>query len=181
MKTIIAALVNAQKAFAPVIKNKENTHFKNKFADLQAVVNAVQKALNDNDIYLLQKNYDHPDGIMIETVFLHTSGEMLECGILFFPTVKKDPQAFKSALTYARRSSLLSACGLAEEDDDGNSARDDGLDSNTMVDHILAIQDAADHDALKKAYLDALKACGNDSKWKTKIIDLKDKRKGELQ
>jgi hypothetical protein len=58
---------------------------------------------------------------MCETVFVHESGEMLECGIVHFPAVKQDPQGYASALTYARRYSLMSACGIAPEDDDGNA------------------------------------------------------------
>jgi hypothetical protein len=59
---------------------------------------------------------------MVETVFVHESGEMLECGIVHFPAVKKDPQGYASALTYARRYSLMASCGIAPEDDDGNAA-----------------------------------------------------------
>jgi len=53
---------------------------------------------------------------------VHESGEMLECGIVHFPAVKKDPQGYASALTYARRYSLMASCGIAPEDDDGNAA-----------------------------------------------------------
>lgn len=122
MQKIATALVNAQKAFQPALKTSLNPHFRSKYADLSACVEAVIDALNQNGIYLLQKNYDCPDGVMVETVFVHESGEMLECGIVHFPATKKDSQGYASALTYARRYSLMSACGLAPEDDDGNAA-----------------------------------------------------------
>ena len=35
---------------------------------------------------------------------------------------KQDAQGYGSALTYARRYSLMAACGIAPEDDDGNKA-----------------------------------------------------------
>jgi hypothetical protein len=38
------------------------------------------------------------------------------------PFSKKDAQGFGSALTYARRYSLMASCGLAPEDDDGKRA-----------------------------------------------------------
>jgi hypothetical protein len=60
--------------------------------------------------------------VVIETVFIHESGEMLEGGRLFVPAAKADPQGFGSALTYARRYSLMAACCIAPEDDDGNHA-----------------------------------------------------------
>jgi hypothetical protein len=122
MKQIATALVKAQKAFQPALKTSLNPHFRSKYADLSACVEAVIDALNDNGIYLLQKNYDCPDGVMVETVFVHESGEMMECGIVHFPASKKDSQGYASCLTYARRYSLMSACGIAPEDDDGNSA-----------------------------------------------------------
>jgi hypothetical protein len=122
MKQIATALVKAQKAFQPALKTSLNPHFRSKYADLSACVEAVIDALNDNGIYLLQKNYDCPDGVMVETVFVHESGEMMECGIVHFPASKKDSQGYASALTYARRYSLMSAAGIAPEDDDGNAA-----------------------------------------------------------
>lgn len=121
MKQIASALVKAQRAFGPALKTSTNPHFRSRYADLSACVEAVIDALNENGIYLLQKNYDCNDGIMCETVFVHESGEMLECGIVHFPAVKHDPQGYASALTYARRYSLMSACGIAPEDDDGNA------------------------------------------------------------
>jgi hypothetical protein len=121
MKQIASALVKAQKAFGPALKTSTNPHFRSRYADLSACVEAVIDALNENGIFLLQKNYDCDNGIMCETVFVHESGEMLECGIVHFPAVKQDPQGYASALTYARRYSLMSACGIAPEDDDGNA------------------------------------------------------------
>jgi hypothetical protein len=42
-------------------------------------------------------------------------------GRLHVPALKHDPQGYGSALTYARRYSLMAACGIAAEDDDGNA------------------------------------------------------------
>lgn len=120
MKNIASALVKAQRQFGPALKTSTNPHFRSKYADLSACIEAVIDALNENGIFLLQKNYDCSNGIMCETVFVHESGEMLECGIVHFPAVKQDPQGYASALTYARRYSLMAACGIAPEDDDGN-------------------------------------------------------------
>lgn len=122
MKQIASALVKAQKAFGPALKTSTNPHFKSRYADLAACVEAVIDSLNDNGIALIQQNQPHPDGVVVETVFVHESGEMLNCGQLFVPASKHDPQGYGSALTYARRYSLMAACGIAPEDDDGNAA-----------------------------------------------------------
>lgn len=122
MKNIATALVKAQKAFEPARKSSKNPHFRSTYADLASCVDAVIDALNDNGIFLMQTTKDHDHGVIVNTVFLHESGEMIDAGSLFVPAVKNDAQAFGSALTYARRYSLLAACGIAPEDDDGNAA-----------------------------------------------------------
>jgi len=123
MKQIASALVKAQKEFGPALKTHTNSHFRNKYADLAACIEAVIDGLNNNNIYLMQLTEDHPDGIKIQTVFVHESGEQISSGWLFVPAAKADPQGFGSALTYARRYSLMTACGIAPEDDDANSAK----------------------------------------------------------
>lgn len=136
MKNIASALVKAQRQFGPALKTSTNPHFRSKYADLSACIEAVIDALNDNGIFLLQKNYDCSNGIMCETVFVHESGEMLECGIVHFPAVKQDPQGYASALTYARRYSLMAACGIAPEDDDGNMGSRKLAPANNPLDNV---------------------------------------------
>lgn len=122
MKSIAAALVKAQKAFGPALKTSTNPHFRSKYADLSACVEAVIDALSANGIMLTQQTKHDDIGVSVQTVFLHESGEMFESGWLHVPAAKQDPQGYGSALTYARRYSLMAACGIAPEDDDGNAA-----------------------------------------------------------
>ena len=121
MKEVSAALVRAQRAFGPALKSSTNPHFKSKYADLAACVEAVIDALNSNGIALVQRNLPCDEGVCVETVFVHESGESLSSGPLHVPAAKSDPQGYGSALTYARRYSLMAACGIAPEDDDGNA------------------------------------------------------------
>lgn len=122
MKNISSALVKAQKQFAPALKSSTNPHFKSKYAALDACVEAVIDALNSNGIYLMQATHEFDGGVSVETTFIHESGEQISAGRLQFPAPKQDPQGYGSALTYARRYSLMAACGIAPEDDDGNHA-----------------------------------------------------------
>jgi hypothetical protein len=119
---IAKAFVAAQKQFAPALKTSTNPHFKSKYADLASCVEAVIDALNSHGIALLQKPHLCESGVTIETVFVHESGEQLSGGVFHTPAQKNDPQGYGSAMTYARRYSLMAACGIAPEDDDGNSA-----------------------------------------------------------
>ncbi len=122
MKNISLALVKAQKGFAPALKTNANPFFKSKYADLSVCIEAVIDALHENGIALIQRNHDCTDGVKVETILLHESGEEFSGGVLHVPALKNDPQAFGSALTYARRYSLMATCGIAPEDDDGNAA-----------------------------------------------------------
>lgn len=122
MNKIAAALVKAQKEFGPALKTSTNPHFRSKYADLSACVEAVIDALNNNGIMLMQPCHEVDSGVTVETLFIHESGETLSAGKLHVPAAKQDPQGYGSALTYARRYSLMSACGIAPEDDDGNAA-----------------------------------------------------------
>ena len=186
MKQIATALVKAQKAFGPALKSSTNPHFKSRYADLAACVEAVIDALNDNGIALVQKSYDCVDAIMIETVFVHESGEMLETGILRFPIMKNDPQGAMACLTYARRGSLMAACGIAPEDDDGNHASrkteiKSTVNENQILDLLAAMDEVTTLKELQDAYKQAYKATNGEQAWQAKVIAKKDAKKAMLE
>lgn len=122
MKQIASALVKAQKEFGPALKTHTNPAFRSKYADLSACVEAVVDALNNNGIFLMQATHDDQTGVTVETIFIHESGEQVSAGRLHVPATKQDAQGYGSAATYARRYSLMAACGIAPEDDDGAAA-----------------------------------------------------------
>jgi hypothetical protein len=149
MKEIATALVKAKRAFNPVLKDKNNPHFKSKYADLAACLDAVDQPLLDNGIVLYQETSEDATGVTVETVFLHESGEALRCGKLHVPAAKQDPQGYGSALSYARRYSLLAACGIAAEDDDGDAARKSTPDVAAIL---RGISNSATLDVLRSNY-----------------------------
>lgn len=123
MNKIAASLVKAQKEFGPALKTSSNPHFKSRYADLAACIEAVIDGLNNNGIMLMQGTHPCDDGVIVETLFIHESGEQLSAGRLHVPASKHDAQGYGSALTYARRYGLMAACGIAPEDDDGNASK----------------------------------------------------------
>lgn len=127
---LINALVKAQSEIGNVKKDAENPYFKSGYATLEAVIETVKKPLNDNGIYFQQVAHDKEGGIGVETL-LHGHGSSISSGTVFIPATKNDPHAFGSALSYAKRYSLMMACGLASEDDDGNKAVDSFKDNKT--------------------------------------------------
>jgi ribosomal protein L12E/L44/L45/RPP1/RPP2 len=183
---IAAAFVKAQKAFGPALKSSTNPHFKSRYADLSACIEAVVDALNANGIALIQRCYDAGAGVMVETVFIHESGEVLECGILQVPASKQDPQGYGSALTYARRYSLMAACGIAPEDDDGNSASrrtevKSTVDEHKIADLLAAMDECNSLEDLQKAYKAAYAAANAEPAWQKQVIARKDAKKAKLE
>lgn len=113
------------KAFAEIeaaTKSANNPHYKSKYADLGAVIDAVKPALIKHGLFFTQRSHPAENGVSVETVLHHEGGEELSLGTLFVPANKQDAQGFGSALTYCRRYSLMTAFGVPAEDDDGNAA-----------------------------------------------------------
>jgi len=92
------------------------------------------------------------------------------------PAAKQDPQGYGSALTYARRYSLMAACGIAPEDDDGNAATRKAVPTPDITDHLAAIEASANSDELAKVYKDALAACDGNQALQAKVIAAKKAR-----
>lgn len=119
--SIISALAAALPELESAKKNKANPAFKSKYADLAAVIDALEP-IRKHGLWYLQRAIENENGAQIETVYIHTSGETLSAGTTFMPATKKDAQGFGSALSYCRRYGLQTAFGLATEDGDGNAA-----------------------------------------------------------
>jgi hypothetical protein len=172
---IAAAFVKAQKAFGPALKTATNPHFRSRYADLSACVEAVIDALNDNGIALMQQTSESDSGVTVETVLIHESGETLTTGKLHVPASKQDAQGYGSALTYCRRYSIM-LLGLAPEDDDGNAASRRNAPTPDITDHLAAIEATATGADLQVAYKDAWDACQGNQALQAKVISAKNAR-----
>lgn len=122
MKNIASALVKAQLEMIAPKKGSVNPFFKNKYADLNDVLAAVVPALNNNGIVLLQPLVNIEGKNFVKTVLMHESGEIFESLAEIFCKNTNDAQAYGSGVTYARRYSLSSICGIGSEDDDAQKA-----------------------------------------------------------
>ena len=122
MKNIASALVKAQLEMIAPKKGSVNPFFKNKYADLNDVLAAVVPALNNNGIVLLQPLVNIEGKNFVKTVLMHESGETFESLAEIFCKNTNDAQAYGSGVTYARRYSLSSICGIGSEDDDAQKA-----------------------------------------------------------
>lgn len=120
--TLASAMALAFAEIEAATKSATNPHFKSKYADLGAVIEAVKPPLIKHGLFFTQRCLPAEDGVSVETVLHHCSGEKESLGTLYVPANKRDPQGFGSALTYARRYALQTAFGVPTEDDDGNAA-----------------------------------------------------------
>jgi hypothetical protein len=121
IKELATALNLAQADMSGAKKKAANPFFKSKYADLNAVVDAIRQPFCDNGLSYSQFPLFRDGLVGVETILMHSSGEWISSELLL-PMVKQDPQAAGSALTYARRYSLQAIAGIPSEDDDGNAA-----------------------------------------------------------
>jgi hypothetical protein len=120
---IIPAFIAFQAELPAVPKDSENPHFRNKYASLGAITEAMRPHLKNHGLGYMQY-MAHTDGFQFMiTRFVHTSGQWIEDdGYLLNPT-KNDPQGMGSAVTYGRRYTISAFAGIiSEDDDDGNKA-----------------------------------------------------------
>jgi hypothetical protein len=118
---ISAAIAKAQNEVENASKNAKNPHFKSKYADLAELLNTVRPVFSSHGLAIVQMP-SFVDGIAsVETMISHSSGEWIS-SICSSPVGKQDAQGVGSAITYLRRYSLAAMCGIAQEDDDANSA-----------------------------------------------------------
>lgn len=119
---LATALALAQGAMKAATFNKVNPHFKNRYADLAAVIDAIRAPLAANGLSYSQTTEIRDGGLVLVTTLRHSSGQWIASEYPL-PSAAK-PQELGSALTYARRYSLSAiACIAADDDDDAEMAR----------------------------------------------------------
>ena len=134
---LAAALVTVQQHITPVVKDRQNPHFKNNYATLDAIMESVRPLLAGHGLAIVQGGggpISDINGVIcgatVETLLVHTSGEYVSSTIVL-PVDKPSPQAVGSAITYGRRYGVAALLALTtEEDDDGNVATANTLNAH---------------------------------------------------
>ena len=141
---LASALCAAQSQMGGAVKDSANPFFKSSYADLTSVIKAIKQPFADNGLSYTQFPVTDENGMGVCTRLMHVSGQWLEMEYTL-PTVKKDPQASGSAITYARRYALQSIAGIPTADDDAESAMLRGDDKKVVSDdQIIAIKKLLD-------------------------------------
>jgi hypothetical protein len=193
------ALSKAQGEITFAAKGAANPFFRSKYADLASVWDAIRPALSKHGLSIVQ-NVETVQGaspvlVSVETILLHSSGEWSRStlDVPVIPSVVEKgqpamvtPQGIGSAITYARRYALASIVGVAQADDDGNSAsgkvspEPERMSESARANHQAAIEGADTLEALKTVWQLAVKACGDDQDALRHLTTVKDAMKAKL-
>ena len=120
---ISLALTVVEKELGHAAKDSKNPFFKSYYADLSSVIDAIRPTLAKEGIKILQPLlHSDEQGVRVQTVLLHSSGQWIADGGPVMPVNKNDAQGHGSAITYARRYGLAALVGITQADDDGNNA-----------------------------------------------------------
>lgn len=139
---LASALVKVQAELKSISKDSTNPHFRNKYASLDAITEAVRPVLAKHGLSLIQGTTPVTEAegrltaLTIESTLLHESGEWISTAVTMpvgtVPTKDKQgnvisaeptAQTAGGATTYGRRYGLAALLALTtDEDDDGNQA-----------------------------------------------------------
>ena len=132
IKELASALAKAQGEMKNATMNRTNPYFNSKYADYSSVREAIQKPLADNGLSYVHSIECRPNGAVLVTRLIHTSGQFIASE---YPLpMQGKPQEMGSILSYARRYSLSGLVGVgADDDDDANAAEDKGQKIETKA------------------------------------------------
>ena len=117
--TIWFKLWKAKQEIEAVKKNAKNPHFKNNYADINALIEAVEPVLLKYNLILMQPI---ENGCVVTRIVDCESGDSVE-STMRLPEIQ-DPQRVGSAVTYYRRYTLQSLMTLQAEDTDAQDVSD---------------------------------------------------------
>ena len=170
---LAAALAQAQAGFKFAVKDSEAPLFekggvskgKRKYADLQSVLDAVRTGLAENGLAVIQAPMPSADGVKLRTTLAHKSGQWMSSELCLPNDRMGGVQGMGSALTYARRYALAAMVGIAQDDDDGETAmRESKAAAKERVqrtrDQAKAENPSPPHNALRKAMFETLRERG---------------------
>ena len=113
------ALSQAQANYESLTKDAQAHNYK--YAKLDQYHENIQAAFSKVGLSYIQTIETGDKAVRATTMIMHESGEWIS-NEFTLRCAKDDPQGNGSAITYARRYGLQSACGIPSEDDDGTAA-----------------------------------------------------------
>lgn len=146
---LFGAMSAAQAELRNPVKNMRNSHFKNEYADLTSVLDAIRPVISSHGLSIIQSVDMIDERVTIQTQINHQSGQWIKCSAMVpIPETKNICQTIGTISTYLRRYQALSMVGIAtsEDDDDAQSLTTDriGFEDQTpqRVAHLDALLDS---------------------------------------
>ena len=161
-------LLEAKKEIGKVAKNAKNPHFKNTYADVNALIEAVEPILHTHGLLLLQPIIE---GKVVTQIIDVESGQSIESSLPLPQGL--NPQQLGSAVTYFRRYTLQSLLSLQATDDDGNDASKTPAPVTPVAPHAPKVLD------WEQEIINAIQDFKTRSELKTYGSTLKDEQKTE--
>lgn len=120
----------AKQDFVSFLNSVRNAHadrvnpaFKSRYSSLSEVLDTVKDAAAPFNLALHQRLSSNETEVRVSTIILHADGTEFDCGSLAAKSGTMNPQQLGSAITYLRRQSIQTACGISVDlDDDANKA-----------------------------------------------------------
>jgi len=117
---LATALAKANMEIRNAELDRVNPHFKNRYATLGSILNAVRVPLAKHGLSTVQTVKMADGCVFVSTTLMHSSGQWMEESAAFPLPDKSTVQQMGSCITYLRRYTLAAICGIVgDEDDDG--------------------------------------------------------------
>lgn len=137
-KKLLAKLQQIQEEFTFVKKNKQNSHFKNTYVDINTLLQEIRPILKKHNILLIQPLIFKDSKSLLRTILTDMDTGEEYISEIVIPELS-DPQKIGSAITYYRRYSIITIFLLETLDDDGEAANGRGRLAG-KIDHSGAIK-----------------------------------------
>lgn len=137
---LFTAVAKAQAEIKNPAKNTKNTYFKNEYADLTAVLNAIRPVAAAHGLSFVQSVDMVDDRVTVQSQVSHSSGQWIKSSAMvpLSDNVKNVPQEIGIISTYIRRYQAQAMwCINAEQDDDAQPLTEQVEDKVDDLDDIL--------------------------------------------
>lgn len=141
IEALSAAFSNAQAKLKFVGFDKDNPHYRSKFASLKAIVEMLRGPMLEQGLSFSQGIMPMGEGFMLVTRIIHSSGQWMETETPLLFDRAKGMQGLGAANTYARRYALSSILGVvtAEDHELDNDLEDGGMKAHAYVPKVVPV------------------------------------------
>lgn len=116
-KDLNAAMAKAYLEYPVIGANRQNSYFKDDYADLNVIMTKIRPILAKHGLTLVQRTIINNDGVtMLHSRIWHTSGQWIETRARVIPT-KNDPRTYASLLSYMKRYQAMAILNITVVDD----------------------------------------------------------------